>query len=515
MVAPNDLGPHPNSKRTWSPALVGAFILATLSLFIAPNGFGGGRFDDQRYLEAARAWVTSPPLIGETHWELRHTLTLPLAAWFGIGGESLAPFHLIPAAAWASLLALTMLALGRTASHRAAIIFAAVFATTQLFHQFGTRYYPEVFELLFVAASLWCFYLGSRSEPRRRWLLLAGAAASLAMVTRETSWFLPLVYAAFLLAGKPVSRSSMLWVVAGAAPFLIGETLWFWVATGDPLHRAHVALNHVTIPTDQMEGLVYEGEGGVLFNPAIGSRWKDVGTFNVHWTINPILNLFADMRYGLLFWLAAGLGLLARRERADMPLPLGAIGAIGVIGLFSFAFMNYVLMLPQRTRYYGLLAYCAALIVAVLADRLLLQRGRRRLFAALAAIQLALGFVLIGTLRSDEALADISLPLIAAAPGQVYTDPATLAQLSFPLEAAGLRDKVAAGTPPPGGLELQVFERGRPTVPGRTCCWRVIATAEPRPNPLVAIWRLFGGSHSRKPAALGVTVRRRSARPES
>lgn len=489
-----------------SPALAAAFLLAALTLWIAPNGFGGGALDDQRYLEAARAWVSAPPLVAETHWELRHTLTLPLAAWFAIAGESLAPFHLLPAFAWLLLLGISMAGLARFAGEAPAIVFAGLFATTQLFHQFGTRFYPEIFELLFVAASLWSFYLGAQAEAGRRWLVGAGVAAALAMLTRETSWYLPLLYAGLFVTGRPVPRAKLLWVAVGAVPLLAAETLWLWAATGDPLHRAHVALNHVKVPTDQMEGLVYEGAGGVLFNPEIGARWKDVGTFDVHWTVNPLLNLFADIRYGLLFWLVGGLWILGRGGRREAAFPLGAILAVG---LLSFAFANYVLMLPQRTRYYGFLAYAATIDGAILADRVLLKRGRRKLFGLAAAVQLVAGFLLVSTLRRDEALADVAVPLIASVREPVYADAATLAQLSFPLDIADQRHKVIAGAAPPGALALQVLKGGHGAAPAEVCCWRQEAAAA-APAPLPAkVGRLLGLVPANKPPALSVRLVRR------
>lgn len=365
-------------------ALPVALIVLALALWLAkPIVFVGGGSDDARYLAAARAWIEHGPVVGTLHWDLRHPLVLPVAAATALFGEGRAGLLLVPVAYGLALLLLGVGVLRARFGVGAAMLWGVLFAANPLVHELATRLYPDLAEAFFVCASLAACDAATRVRRRTALLLLAGVAASLAMLTRETSFFLPLLYACLFVAGQWLTRRDWLLVAAGAVPLLLIDNGWLWWATGDPLYRLHVALQHVGVASSHLAGGTFGGP--VLMNPALAGRWVSTGPVDVHWTVNPLLDLLFDPFYGGAFLLAAALlaaGGWRRLGGGERHWLLGAAG----IAMLALAFVTYVLMMSQRPRYYLLALLAVLALDAVLAVRLWPQR--RRLVAALVGVAL-------------------------------------------------------------------------------------------------------------------------------
>lgn len=474
-------------------------LAGALSLLWRPAGFGGGWFDDQRYLDAALAWWQDGPQVGATHWALRHTLIASLLAGFALRGPTSAATVPVAGAWFLLALGVGALALRHHASPRTAAIWTALFIATPLFHRAGTRLYPEIVELALATASLWAFYTGLTAQGRVRaaWFVAAGTAMALAMLTRQTAWFLPVLYAILFAFDAGGSRRAYGWLAAGALPWLAAETLLLHAATGGWLYRMRVDLGHVRVPTDQMAGGTFAGQ--VLMNPDLGSRWQAIGAVRLHWAVDPWANLFADPSYGLLFW-TVGLLCLWVLPRDRDPALRRALIALAAVGLLHFTLVTYVLMLAQRPRYHGMLVYAATVAAALLADRALTLRLHRRV-AWLGGATLLVALACVGSMRRYDTVARLALPAIAAARMPVQVDPAVMPLLATPLAERGLSTRVTTSPPPVGALALRVvgrFDAPQPQapLPGR---WRLVRRLDPprpfgllRPDPSVELLERVG-----------------------
>jgi uridine phosphorylase len=75
-----------NATHTASPSrglTVGLTIAiaALAAILLATFWVGFIASDDIFYIQGARGWIDGFPFVGKSHWELRHTITLPLAPW--------------------------------------------------------------------------------------------------------------------------------------------------------------------------------------------------------------------------------------------------------------------------------------------------------------------------------------------------------------------------------------------------------------------------------------------------
>jgi hypothetical protein len=378
-----------------SPSLMPAalLLLATCCFLFNPIVFMGGGSDDARYLAAAREWIAHGPVVGMLHWDLRHPLVLPVAAATRLLGESAGGLLLVPLGYALALMLLGLLWLRARFGAGVAALWGVFFATSPLVHELATRIYPDVAEAFFVLASLAACDAARRRAPAHRagLLVLAGVTAALALLTRETSAWLALLYAGGFVLGRPFTRRAWLWVAAGAVPLLALETAWLWQATGDPLHRLHVALNHVEVPSNHMRGRVFKG--AVFFNADLASRWLVRGPVDVNWTVNPLLYFFIDSFYGGAAILLAALGFVSAGCGRGCPVQRACLRRMVALAIVSFAFVTYVLMVSQRPRYYLLPLLVVMVVNAVLATRL--WRRRRAAVAALVGLHLVASGVIV------------------------------------------------------------------------------------------------------------------------
>ena len=451
-----------------------AALVADLTLRFSPTGFAGGGTDDQRYLEAALAWYRDGIAPGKTHWALRHPLILAVLASFKMFGPTTDAMLLVPRLAWALLVAVTTGGLARFAGLRAAALWVLLAVLSPIMHEMATSCFPEMVELAFSAVSLWAF-LAARGAGRGRiaWLLLSGLAAGLAILTRETAVVLPLVYGIAFLWRPGMSRGSYTWIAAGLILPIAIDTLWLWQQTGDALYRYHIDSGHIHIASAHLRGGVYTGVRGPILNFDLASRWVPSGPLPIHWSVDPLINLIIDPRFGLIFlaWgvLAWGRG---RGDSYDQLRPL----LIGV-ALLSFVLTTWVLMLRPQPRYYLLATYAATIGVALLS-------GKRRVTIIMLTLVALAGFVTIALSRNQQRPAELIVPYVASHSGFFYVDPKVRARIDYSLDRAGLATRVGGDEVPIGGIRIRLlseklFKLGKPfDRPGYA---PLETTLEPRP----------------------------------
>ncbi len=200
-------------------------------------------------------------------------------------------------------------------------------------------------------------------------------------MTRETSAWIIIFYLYKLALRDRTRWIDYAWIAAPAVILLGAEWAWLFSATGDPLYRLHVDMNHVHIPSSNMMGGSFDKDGAVLLNPGLAERWKPTGLFDIHWTINPLLDFLADRNYGLAPLLLIVLAVLRPRTRMAGKAPGGQwpiLGDFVIAAIISFCLITYVLVLSQDQRYYSFVLYCLILVAAILLARLF-RSGRTKL----------------------------------------------------------------------------------------------------------------------------------------
>jgi hypothetical protein len=368
---------------------VAALVLATL---LNPLGYRGGGGDDWQYLEAARCAAAHGLCAPENHWWARLPLVAPLGLTLAAGGESRLVIGLVPFAyALAGVICFTLLVqrhFGRGAAAVAGVLLATVPVAAFAYLQPNV----DVPELALLMAGLLAFDTAVRGG-RRRWAVAAGILLGLAILTRPTA-LVALPILGLLILAHPPLRWLALPLAAGIAAPLLLEALLYGLWLGDPLHGWRLSLGHAGIVTAELPPDFHSARGP-LFNPDYIAAWRRPMGINVHWTIDPLLNLLASPVIGILLVAALLLLLLSR------PSPKEAEGraVLWLLGgaILYFGALTYALAIDPKPRMFLPVAAAAAAIAGLQAVRL--QRQGR---AALAMFGVGLVVVLALVRIVDE-----------------------------------------------------------------------------------------------------------------
>jgi len=426
--------------RAAATHLVLLAAIAGFTIWLGYIGFIAS--DDQSYSMAAIGWLDHFPYIGTTHWELRHTVVLPLALSFWLGGVNEASIMLPTLIYLLLLMALTYGCLIRLVEPGQAVLAAALVALTPVFVLNVSTASDDITECFFVAASFWAFYFGSTDTANRAMLLLAGICAGLGFITRETSIILALFYGVLFLLGWRIPRSYYLLIGAGFFVVLAIDTLYLATMTGDVLYRIHVSARGVAgdNPLDTKIVAEYPVQNG----------FDRVGLIASPRVLQPVLMLFTAHEIFPLFFFAipAGLWLWNNRDQHEPQFEVARLSC--VLGATWFVAVSWVLiMLWVVPRYYMVTAYCALLVVA-----LWLQAPRRQGGSLIPIAVLCAGSLMMIYLDNKSLMfGERALVAIAHESDEpIYTDPATLRGARFLLEHTAPGHTVIAGMAPSGGL---------------------------------------------------------------
>ena len=366
----------------WLAALAGTLALIML---VNPVGFAGGGWDDWQYLNAARCWADHGPCLPHDHWQGRWPIIAPIAGMIALFSESRLAIGL-PSLAYA-LGCLYLLArlgnrlVGPPVGNMAALVLLVmpIFGVELLG---PNAEHPELFFLL-LAANFILAYV----ERHRAWLALAaGLSWSLAFQVRETAIVaLPLLaLAAWMFARR--DHRALIAAAIGAALPILAELLTYYAATGDPFWRRQLSIAHTEIPSTELVGPVDHSRSPFL-NPDYIAGWKHQPGIHLHWAIDGLANLLANVMAGLgiPFCLVLAAAFRRRLKTGERRIVGWSIAA----ALFWACLLIYVLAVDPKPRMMFVPVVLTALALAVLLNRLAKTGSAPLAFAALATCWVA------------------------------------------------------------------------------------------------------------------------------
>lgn len=435
-----------------------AVAFGTLMILLFPTGFGGGGYDDQRYLDAAHMWMQHFPYIGKTHWELRSTLVLPLTMLLTTFGDRISVVMALPILANILFVSFNFFAIQKYLGRNVAIIWSIIFLTMPLYIKVGSSLFPEIVEMLFVTMGLWLFYFGTQSEKRRTYFILSGLAAAAAILTRETAAWIVAAYGLYLILFDRRRWLDYLWIGVPMALPLILEFLWLYKATGEPFYRQIVDMGHGSIPDATLPKAF--SQDSALIDSDAHKRWEDPGLFKIHWAINPALSLFIDAKFGFSGLILAIVSIYARIDSkvGNFYKNNTTIRMIEVSAIISFVFTTYGLMLYPDQRYYIFPLYVISLILSFYLANILTSR-RKIVGLGLLLFVVGTNLVLTSTMRPLDTPAKAALAILESRQDVIYVaQPRLAGYLANRLNERGLTQRVRIGTPPKGALFVYVEE---------------------------------------------------------
>lgn len=478
-----------------------AALLAYAALVLALTTGGYADADDRYYLKAADAWLDHAPALGTTHWDMRLPLILAMSGAIALAGRTELAAIIGPAALCTVMLVSSSYALVRTAAGRTAAMLAGVLSiSAPVVAIYGRDFGPDILEAALCAASVALFV---RGWPRRSAASLAGAGLLLGVCWVDRATCAPLlgVYGlAFVHAvwRRHPGRWTLLALFAGAAIPVLGEAAYYATMTGTPLYRWAVDARSLEIPSNHLIGQVANGLRPP-FNPALMARWRPNSVVDVHWALNPFIDLVANPQHGWLILPGTVAGTVLWR-RTDPGSPLGWLVRLLCIWATLILFVVLaVLNLRPQPRYFLTLTWIAALLTALwLAPLLLRHRAAAFALAAVLALNLA-----AARLRPDPIAADrLIVRQLRATDRPVWTTDAHRDTLL--LLDAGLAGQVQP-LPAPAGTDVFLTqpEATQPPYSGWLTRWR----AEPPPPwPLGPVPAVTGVRLPHGPAAVLLAV---------
>ena len=236
------------------------------------------------------------------------------------------------------------------------------------------------------------------------------------------------------------------------------EFAWYFSRTGDLLHRFHVDTTGHRTPSAQLEGGTFDGSP--FFNTELMSRWKPAGIFDIHWIINPYIDLFTSPSYGPLALLTIPGAWLMLSRRAGAPENERRLGRILlVLAVFWFVTTVYVLSLRAQPRYFGPLAV-VMVVFAAYALAWLSSSGQRLLALALCGLIIFANFALVGLRAPPLQVEHELVELAGSVDEELWVPPYLFEKSVFLLQIEPGTFLVHAGPAPDGALEVRVESGG-------------------------------------------------------
>jgi len=406
--------------------------------------------DDAEYLTGALGWIEHFPYVGETHWTLRHTITIPTAVFVLLLGLNETAVSLSNILYFLAFLGVNGWFMREHVGGTAAAFTTALLIVLPGFTVVATYLNSDVPELFFVSVAFWLLVTARKNPDRHAIWILIGVLLGAAFVTRQTA-LAAVLFASALCAFRPAVPRAR-YFLSGAAFLIVVAADWMYLTamTGDSLYRMNVDFHHDRV--DRMaEAARLATSGGLL---------DKEGNLSVNVVLDPILALFVTQKYTLLFWLLLPAGVYAWRRRSLPPADVLALAAGLGIAYFLFVAVNPKLYLVPR--YLIVVAWCASIFVGWWLASIWVEE--RRLAAVVVSLAVLAGLVALSVENTNPRFAERRLlAWVALHPNQpVYTDPETAIRARYYFRFSGQSmDAVRTDRPPPGSTVLHSADRVR------------------------------------------------------
>jgi hypothetical protein len=489
-------------------------VLAALVSLSWALAIGGGfqGWDDLHYVLAAQNWLHNGPSLPTDHWSGRLPYVLLLTTGMIFFGYTMAAlvvpnsllFLIVIGTSWW----ITRLKFGPQSAVFAALLAAA----TPLFFRFPETFYPEALETALCGLEIVLVIIAIRAPVTGRGiaiLLGAGLLGGTALVLRATSAIVPLALVLFILLEvrrRPQSAVIFIGALAvGHVMPLLAEALYYYTFTGDPLYRYAIDSKDGVVNVE-MVGEDIIGRDA-LFNFHLGKLWGiwAPATFNIHWTINHIVNLFTTPSLlSTPYFGLAGIIYGLRHERTRN----FALLAIFIFGL-QYLIYTFVFVLSPTPRYYTISVFIFCVFGGFLLSSVPTFIGRSGLFIIQVTIAAMVGLTQISPQSVVKALVIDSLEV-----SPIYISSKTAEASYFALAGdRRLEEAVRVGFPPIGASTLIGWDGwSRDTLKHRcddgTSQWNVVETSANPSIPWRVINFLYPGAASALPNRIVSYLRR-------
>lgn len=419
--------PTPNAQAPGATLLYALTLALAMALSVTIGWTGFLASDDSLYFVGADHWLSTPPFAGDNHWTTRFPLLWSFAAMLALFGRGFVAFAATALLWYAVLITLVGVFAARIGGPRTGWIAALIAATLPVIVSNATTVGVDLLETALLLGGAWL--LGDAGTGRAAlWRgLLAGMCFGTAIVCRETSLLALVAMGPLFLLGRPVGRGVLIAAGVGLVLILGGEAFFQWTMTGDPLRRYTIAFNH-----DSHIDRAANHEGNFLLHPAI----------------DPVLVLFINDDFGLLFWIA-GFAAVIGMQRGFGVTRSGPLLVLAAMALADFALVAVLTeKLVLNPRYFMLPAILAVVIAAAWLNTL---GGRWRWGIVVAMLVVNLLMLSVGNAHPRwemESLIEAS----RTHPGDVISgDPVMVRRAKLPMYFAG-RSNIRYAPAAPGGL---------------------------------------------------------------
>jgi 4-amino-4-deoxy-L-arabinose transferase-like glycosyltransferase len=433
-----------NSRITSEPAVI-LLVLLTAAALLPAFFVGFQASDDASYLHGALGWLDRFPYIGDSHWTLRHTITLPTALSIMVIGLNDVATGFPNVVYFCLFLVLNTFAAARFLGRGTALTAGLLVVTLPGFLIVSTYLNPDIPELFYVSLALWMFVWGCRKSGSVTPWLLCGIVWSLAFLNRQTALSYAL-FLGFLFLFKPiVPRKRYLLIAVGALPLLIAEWVYLYSFTGDPLYRYRVDYNHDSIDraarVDQARtaGGILDSEGNVAVNVYL----------------DPFVNLFISQKYALTFWLAAFAGWSLWKRRRTLGLTAQPLALLGGLGLISFIFVAANPRLLLVPRYFIVVAWTGAMVASYWIA-MLWAEGQRTRVLGLATLIFCVNAAALMVENTNPRFGERELAAwVAKHPGEtIHADSETKFRAEYFFMFRGVKSDTVLISPPTTGATV-------------------------------------------------------------
>ncbi len=415
-------------------------------------GFYGS--DDMSYASAGEGWLNDFPYVGDSHWTLRHTVVIPMAFFFLVGGISELALVLGTSLYFLALVTAVYAVVARHFDRATGTLAALLLATLPLMATQSTVVVPDFAEVFFCFISLVFFYEATLSDRPVRFLVLAGFAAGLSWLTRETVVFFLLTYGILFLFGFGIKRRYY-FIMAASFLTIVGlEFLYFTILEGNPFYRLNVDFfTHLKIAPDSLETVVGKMArvAGAMEGESIGVLSR-TGNLSVGRLVDPLLVILLNQEFMFFFYIAVpAIIWMAFFYKADTR-KRTFIRVFGLAGLVWFLCLWLQIGMSLLPRYYMLPTVMVCIVFAIWIREIVWVRH------SIIAIGIV-GFLALNNLMgvyidnrnplfAERALIDF----LKSTDEVVHTDTETARRGKFLYDIAGVTDRIKGAEPEKGIL---------------------------------------------------------------